>query len=163
MTKFLSIFNSIFNDAAQPWQLGFQDSAAPGFTGIVTLHNTVAFYLVLITFSVFWTLFSIIYYYSDKRNPIAHKYLTHGSIVEPTYFFKDIKYNNQIINKLWLLTSINWSCFLKKQAFNPIKAECEARKWHLPTKGSYYISKRQFYSTCYFLKDEDSPLSPSLN
>jgi hypothetical protein len=82
MTKFLSIFNSIFNDAAQPWQLGFQDSAAPGFTGIVTLHNTVAFYLVLITFSVFWTLFSIIYYYSDKRNPIAYKYLTHGSTIE---------------------------------------------------------------------------------
>ncbi len=82
MTKFLSNFNSIFNDAAQPWQLGFQDSAAPGFTGIVTLHNTVAFYLVLITFSVFWTLFSIIYYYNDKRNPIAHKYLTHGSTIE---------------------------------------------------------------------------------
>lgn len=82
MTNFLSIFNPIFNDAAQPWQLGFQDSAAPGFTGIVTLHNTVGFYLVLITFSVFWTLFSIIYYYNNKRNPIAHKYLTHGSTIE---------------------------------------------------------------------------------
>jgi cytochrome c oxidase subunit 2 len=53
MTNFLSIFNHISNDVAQPWQLGFQDSAAPGFTGIVTLHNTVAFYLVLISFSVF--------------------------------------------------------------------------------------------------------------
>lgn len=82
MTKFLSIFNPIFNDAAQPWQLGFQESAAPGFTGIVTLHNTVAFYLVLITFSVFWTLFSIIYYYNEKRNAIAYKYLTHGSTLE---------------------------------------------------------------------------------
>ena len=82
MTNFLSIFNFIFNDAAQPWQLGFQDSAAPGFTGIVTLHNTVGFYLVLITFAVFWTIFSIMYYYSGKRNPIAHKYLTHGSTLE---------------------------------------------------------------------------------
>jgi group I intron endonuclease len=59
------------------------------------------------------------YYYSDKRNPIAHKYLTHGSTVEPTHFFKDIKYNN--------------------------------------------IIKRQFYSSCSLLKDEDSFLSPSLN
>ena len=31
----LSMFNIIFNDAPQPWQIGFQDSAAPGFTGIV--------------------------------------------------------------------------------------------------------------------------------
>jgi hypothetical protein len=164
MTKFLSIFNSIFNDAAQPWQLGFQDSAAPGFTGIVTLHNTVAFYLVLITFAVFWTLFSIIYYYNDKRNPIAHKYLTHGSIVEPTYFFKDIKYNNQTINKLWLVTSINWACFFfKKKAFNPTNAESVVRKLHLPTRLFYFVIKRQFYSSCYFLKDEYSSLLPSLN
>ena len=82
MTHLFSNFNTIFNDAAQPWQLGFQDSAAPVFTGIVTLHNTVGFYLVLISFSVFWVLFSIIYYYNDKKNPIAHKYLTHGSIIE---------------------------------------------------------------------------------
>ena len=82
MTKFISIFNNIFNDAAQPWQLGFQDSAAPGFTGLVTLHNTIGFYLILISFSVFWVLFSIIYYYNSNSNPIAHKYLTHGSIIE---------------------------------------------------------------------------------
>ena len=36
---------NIFNDAPQPWQIGFQDSAAPGFTGIVELHNTIFFYL----------------------------------------------------------------------------------------------------------------------
>jgi len=83
MIQFLYLFNQIIlNDAAEPWQLGFQDSAAPGFTGLVTLHNNVAFYLILITISVFWVLFSIIYYYNSKNNPIAHKYLTHGSIIE---------------------------------------------------------------------------------
>lgn len=82
MTQFFTIFNNILNDAAQPWQLGFQDSAAPGFTGLVTLHNTIGFYLVLISFAVFWVLFSIIYYYKDSKNPIAYKYLTHGSIIE---------------------------------------------------------------------------------
>jgi cytochrome c oxidase subunit 2 len=70
------IFNPIFNDVAQPWQLGFQDSAAPGYTGLVTLHNTVGFYLVVICFAVFWFLFSIMYYYNSTKNPIAHKYLT---------------------------------------------------------------------------------------
>jgi cytochrome c oxidase subunit 2 len=43
----------IFNDVAQPWQIGFQDSAAPGFTGIVELHNSIFFYLVLISVGVF--------------------------------------------------------------------------------------------------------------
>ena len=82
MTNFISIFNSIFNDAPQPWQLGFQDSAAPSYTGIVTLHNTVGFYLIVISIAVFWALFSIIYYYNSTKNPIAHKYLTHGTILE---------------------------------------------------------------------------------
>lgn len=71
-----------FNDAPEPWQLGFQDSATPGFTGLVTLHNTIGFYLIVISLSVFWGLFSIIYYYNSNRNPIAHKYLTHGTVLE---------------------------------------------------------------------------------
>ena len=35
MLQNISIFNTIFNDAPQPWQLGFQDSAAPGLTGML--------------------------------------------------------------------------------------------------------------------------------
>jgi len=77
-----SNFNTIFNDAAQPWQLGFQDSAAPGFTGLVTLHNTIGFYLIVISFAVFWVLFSVMYNYSSTKNPIAYKYLTHGTVLE---------------------------------------------------------------------------------
>src|SRR6201985_3152230 len=75
-------FFLIFNDAPQPWQLGFQDSAAPGFTGLVTLHNTIGFYLILISVAVSWVLFSLIYYYNSKNNPIAYKYLTHGTLLE---------------------------------------------------------------------------------
>jgi len=82
MSLFFSNLNSIFNDAAQPWQLGFQDTAAPGFTGLVTLHNTIGFYLIIISFAVFWVIFSIGYYYSSNRNPIAYKYLTHGTVLE---------------------------------------------------------------------------------
>ena len=82
MLKNISIFNTIFNDAPQPWQIGFQDSAAPGFTGIVELHNTIFFYLVVISVGVFWVLGSIIYYYSYRKSPIVHKYLNHGTLIE---------------------------------------------------------------------------------
>ena len=82
MLQNLSIFKIIFNDAPQPWQIGFQDSAAPGFTGIVELHNTIFFYLVVISVGVFWVLGSIIYYYNSKKSPIVHKYLNHGTLIE---------------------------------------------------------------------------------
>ena len=73
---------SIFNDAPQPWQLGFQDSAAPAFTGLVSLHNTIGFYLIIISLAVFWVFFSIISTYGSEYHPIAHKYLTHGTVLE---------------------------------------------------------------------------------
>ena len=82
LDKVLFFFNSILNDAPQPWQIGFQDSGAPGFTGIVELHNTLFFYIVLICVGVFWLLGSVIYNFSNKNNPIAHKYLNHGTLIE---------------------------------------------------------------------------------
>jgi len=81
MFKILSLFNTIYNDAPQPWQIGFQDSAAPGFTGIVELHNTIFFYLIVICVGVFWVLGSSIYYFNTKKSPIIHKYLNHGKFV----------------------------------------------------------------------------------
>ena len=50
----------ILNDAPEPWQLGFQDYASPGITGIVELHNDIFFFLVIISLSVFWILYIII-------------------------------------------------------------------------------------------------------
>nr|YP_010691055.1 cytochrome c oxidase subunit 2 [Phellinus igniarius]WBU93156.1 cytochrome c oxidase subunit 2 [Phellinus igniarius] len=78
--------NKILNDAPEPWQIGFQDSAAPGFTGIVELHNTLFFYIVIICISVFWVLGTIVYSYNYKNNPIAHKYLNHGRLVHQWYW-----------------------------------------------------------------------------
>lgn len=88
MQEWQSIFNSILNDAAQPWQLGFQDSASPAFAGLIELHNTIGFFLIVISLSVFWVMFAINYYYNSNSNPIAYKYLTHGTILVPTYFLK---------------------------------------------------------------------------
>lgn len=82
MLQNISFLNTIFNDAPHPWQIGFQDSAAPGFTGIVELHNTIFFYLVVISVGVFWVLTSLMYYYSSNNNAIVHKYLNHGTLIE---------------------------------------------------------------------------------
>ena len=91
----LSIFNTIYNDAPQPWQIGFQDSAAPGFTGIVELHNTIFFYLIVICVGVFWVLGSTMYYFNIKNSPIVHKYLNHGRYVP---IQKCSKFNNKILD-----------------------------------------------------------------
>jgi cytochrome c oxidase subunit 2 len=80
MLSSLSFFNIISNDLAQPWQLGFQDGASPAFTGIVELHDTIFFYLVVISIGVFWLLSSIIFFYNNRKSPIIHKYLNHGTL-----------------------------------------------------------------------------------
>jgi len=82
MLKNISLINTIYNDAPQPWQIGFQDSAAPAFTGIVDLHNTIFFYLIVICVGVFWVLGSVIYFFNIKNSPIVYKYLNHGTLIE---------------------------------------------------------------------------------
>ena len=82
MLQNISIFNTIYNDVPQPWQIGFQDSAAPAFTGIVDLHNTIFFYLIVICVGVFWVLGSVMYFFNIKNSPIIYKYLNHGTLIE---------------------------------------------------------------------------------
>jgi len=82
MLQYFSIIKTILNDAPEPWQLGFQDSAAPSFHGLVTLHNTIGFYLIIISFGVFWVLASIVYYFNSKNSQIVYKYLNHGTLIE---------------------------------------------------------------------------------
>lgn len=72
----------VYSDAPQPWQLGFQDSASPSFAGLVELHDTIGFYLIVISIAVFWALFSVVYYYRESNNKISYKYLTHGTVLE---------------------------------------------------------------------------------
>ena len=76
------IFNPILNDAPEPWQIGFQDSAAPGFEGINDLHDSIFFYLIVISIGVFWMLFSIMINFSHKNSPIVYKYSNHGTLIE---------------------------------------------------------------------------------
>ena len=78
----LPFFSPIYNDAPEPWQLGFQDGAAPGFTGIVELHNEIFFFLTVICVGVFFMLFSILFTFNAHKAKIVHKYLNHGTLIE---------------------------------------------------------------------------------
>jgi cytochrome c oxidase subunit 2 len=47
------LFKSFINlDAPAPWGIYFQDSASPQMEGLVELHDSIMFYLVLILFTV---------------------------------------------------------------------------------------------------------------
>jgi cytochrome c oxidase subunit 2 len=72
----------IYNDAPEPFQIGFQDGASPGYTGIVALHDSIFFYLVLISVGVFWMLFSVMINFSATKSPITSKYANHGTLIE---------------------------------------------------------------------------------
>ena len=69
-------------DAAEPWQIGFQDGASPTFEGITELHNAIFFYLVLIFIGVMWVIGSVVINYSSTSNPMSHKYSNHGTLIE---------------------------------------------------------------------------------
>lgn len=69
-------------DAPTTWQFGFQDPASPVFNGIVTLHDTIIFYLTFIAIGVFWILCVVLFRYNSNKHPISLKYSNHGTIIE---------------------------------------------------------------------------------
>jgi len=82
MFQLFPILTSIFNDAPETWQYGFQDSATPGFTGITDLHDTIFFYLIIICIGVFWVLLNVMYIFNSSKSSLIHKYLNHGTLIE---------------------------------------------------------------------------------
>jgi cytochrome c oxidase subunit 2 len=75
---------NIFNDAALPWQTGFQDSATPGMEGIVDLHHTLLVYLVVIFIFVCWMLYRTIWCFGIKKDEYKQykTNTTHGGVLE---------------------------------------------------------------------------------
>jgi cytochrome c oxidase subunit 2 len=70
----------IYLDAALPWQLGFQDGATPVQEAIVSLHDSIMFYLIIITVLVFWMLTSTMLSFGSKK--ITHLHSSHGTVIE---------------------------------------------------------------------------------
>lgn len=68
-------------DAAEPWQLGFQDAATPMMQGIIDLHHDIMFFLVIIIIFVLWMLVRVLWHFHTKRNPIPER-IVHGTTIE---------------------------------------------------------------------------------
>ena len=82
MKIIFKMFRTVWCDAPTAWQLSFQDCASPTHEGIVVLHDTICFYLVLVSFLVFWVLGSVVINYNSNVNNIAMKYSSHGTLIE---------------------------------------------------------------------------------
>ena len=68
-------------DAAEPWQLGFQDAATPMMQGIIDLHHDIFFFLILILVFVSWILVRALWHFHYKKNPIPQR-IVHGTTIE---------------------------------------------------------------------------------
>lgn len=82
MNKLYHLITFNICDTPRPWGVYFQDSATPQMEGLIELHDNIMFYLVIILFGVAWIMLSIIRNYSNKKSPISHKYLNHGTTIE---------------------------------------------------------------------------------
>jgi len=69
-------------DAAEAWQLGFQDPATPTVEGMISFHNYLMFYLIFIGLFVFWMLYYVITYFNNTTQLEAPKKFTHSSLLE---------------------------------------------------------------------------------
>ena len=69
MSLLFTFLKPIYNDAPEPWQIGFQDGASPGFEGITELHDSIFFFLVIISVGVFWALGSVMINFNSTSSP----------------------------------------------------------------------------------------------
>lgn len=80
----MNLYTTIFSDAAQPWQLRFQDPATPIAQRIIDLHHDVFSFVIFILTFVVWILRRTIYLFSNQNNPTPVK-IIHGTIIETAW------------------------------------------------------------------------------
>ena len=68
-------------DAAEPWQVGFQDAATPMMQGIIDLHHDILSFLVMIILFVLWMLVRALWHFHYKRHTIPER-VVHGTLIE---------------------------------------------------------------------------------
>jgi cytochrome c oxidase subunit II len=72
---------SVAEDAAMPWQIGFQDPATPIMQGIIDLHHDIMGLMMFILLFVMWMLFRTLFLF-DARNLDQPVIFTHGIFIE---------------------------------------------------------------------------------
>nr|AYR06674.1 cytochrome c oxidase subunit II [Rhodogorgon sp.] len=85
---FLLVFSTIFlfpsivlSDAAENWQVGFQDPATPIMEGIINLHHDLMFFICVISIFVLWMLVRTLWHFEYTQNKTPSS-LTHGTLIE---------------------------------------------------------------------------------
>jgi len=71
----------VLSDAAENWQLSFQDPATPIMEGIVNLHHDLMFFVCVISVFVTWMLFRTLWHFNAVQNAVPSM-LTHGTLIE---------------------------------------------------------------------------------
>jgi cytochrome c oxidase subunit 2 len=127
---------TIYNDAAEPWQLGFQDSASVVMEGIHDLHDDVLFYLILIVTGVSWVILNIIYYFNSNNSYFTQKYLRHGTTIEIIW----------TITPAFILISIAFPSFkllyLMDEVIDPaITIKAIGHQWYWSYEYSDYVNQ----------------------
>nr|QJH88464.1 Cox2 [Pterocladia lucida] len=69
------------SDAAENWQLGFQDPATPIMEGIINLHHDLMFFVCVISIFVTWMLIRTLWHFNQYRSEIPSS-LSHGTLIE---------------------------------------------------------------------------------
>jgi len=72
---------AILTDAAQPWQLGFQDPSTPIMEGIIEFHDHLMFFITLIAIFTTWLLARCLFFYNESTQPESEMF-THSTPLE---------------------------------------------------------------------------------
>nr|YP_010032392.1 Cox2 [Schizocladia ischiensis]QOW07606.1 Cox2 [Schizocladia ischiensis] len=79
---FFFLFSSSgWMDAAEAWQLGFQDPATPIMEGIINFNNQLMFVVVLIATFVMWLLYRVLHLFTADKHPEPEVF-THSTTLE---------------------------------------------------------------------------------
>ena len=81
---FFSIFSSsqlVLAEAAENYQIGFQDPATPVMQGLIDLHHDIFSFLVFVLLFVVWMLVRTVYRFHHTKSPIPAK-IIHGTVIE---------------------------------------------------------------------------------
>ena len=77
----MDFLQTVYSDAAKPWQFGFQDPATPIAEAIINLHNDIWFFLIVIAVFVTWLLARVLHYFTFDKNPVPSQF-SHGTFIE---------------------------------------------------------------------------------
>ena len=79
----MKLFREFLCDAAEPWQLGFQDPATPVMEGLIELHHDLMFFLAFILVFVMWVLGRTLYHFNASKKPYSTQNHTRYSDRDP--------------------------------------------------------------------------------